>query len=104
MTIPTAQLRPAFDHLREKLPKLVAKLDDPSSVTALFDRLGWKTGRRPDGSLEITRKLGANPMLSERDARVLRALAAFIAPDSQVVGTTNWRVVFADGRYVRQTR
>jgi hypothetical protein len=104
LSISPAQLRPAFVQLEQKLPKLLAKLEDPSSVTAAFDRLGWQTSRGRDGTLVIERKRGASPMLTERDARVLRTLEAFVAPDSQIVGTTSWRVVFSDGRYVRQVK
>jgi hypothetical protein len=98
-------LRPAFAHLESKLPKLLKRLKQPSSVTAAFDRLGWKTGRRSDGALEVTRKLGSAPVLTASDARLLRALAGFIAPDSYVHGTNNvWQLVFEDGRCERRAK
>jgi len=104
ITVPVASLRPAFVELERALPKLLKRLDDPVSVTAVFDRLHWKTERTADGSLRVVRKLGAEPRLTSRDQRVLEALARFVATDSIVEGVdAEWRLVFENGACERRT-
>jgi hypothetical protein len=99
IVVPVATLRDAFAAVEKKLPKLLVKLGEPSSVTAVFDRLGWKTTRAKDGTLEVGRKPGDEKELCERDRRVLKILAPFVTPESFVEGREGgWRIVFVDGR------
>jgi hypothetical protein len=103
LVVPVAKLRDAFVALESQLPKLLAKLDDPPSVTAVFDRLGWKTTRGKDGTLEVGRKAGDDKPLTERDRRVLKALAPFVTAESFVEGREGgWRFVFERGRLVER--
>jgi hypothetical protein len=97
VVVPVANLRDAFAAIEKKLPKLLVKLGEPSSVTAVFDRLGWKTARAKDGTLEVGRKPGDEKELCDRDRRVLKTLAPFVTPDSFVEGEGGLRIVFVDG-------
>lgn len=97
--VPVANLRTAFAAVEKKLPTMLAKLDDPSSVTAIFDRLGWKTVRMKDGSLHVAARSGELKELSERDRRVLKVLAPFVAPESVVESLhADWHMSFVGGR------
>ena len=103
ITVPVAKLRDAFAELQSKLPKLLAKLDDPISVTSTFDRLGWKTTRAKDGTLEVSHKSGEAKQLTDRDRKVLKVLAAFVTPESFVeTQHEQGRLDFATGQLVKR--
>jgi hypothetical protein len=84
LTIPALQVRPALVQLGKKLPKLMKRLGEPSSLAAMFERLGWPSSRLPDGGVKVGKKTENQGMFGRSDERVLGALATFVAPDSYV--------------------
>ena len=103
LVVPVSELQAAMRRVRDKLPKLVAKLGDPVSITAVFAALHWTTSRAKDGSLQLGRKQDDHP-LTRTDERVLHAIAPFVGKGSYVEagnGDDTWRFVFDGGRCTR---
>src|ERR1041385_554896 len=106
LTVPVAKLRAAHARVQEKLPRLMEKLDEPVSLTTIFERLDWKTQRAADGSLVLGRKKSEYPELTAPDQRVLKAIAKFVAPDSYVEVLERGEVsrfALADGKLERRS-
>lgn len=100
-SIAAAQLAPAMRRVRRKLAKLVAKLDDPETLTATFQALGWKTARTDEGGLALVRKPIDEGVLGKRDVKLLRVVAPYVTHGSYIEAANangdSWRYVFDDG-------